>query len=405
MLVRSWYLIIALCYLCVQPLHAAVFMLANGGSIEGTLLNPDQEPRENYIIAPLTGGKVILTDSQVIRMEEKSLALLWYETWLPKMPQTVDGNWTMAEECRKRGLKDERELHLQEVLKLDPEHEAARHGLGFSRVDNRWVNTDQWMTSQGYIRYRGSWRIPQDVALEKQAEEHEKREKEWKRKLKTWRGWIAKRRGQEKAALDAIRAIDDPTASGALIDVLNDKQAGSNLKRLCVDVLGRLQTPAGVRSLIDRSINDPSADVRDACLDQLESFGAMQAVRTFEGLLTSSDNKLVNRAATGLAILGRPEATLSLINALITEHKFLVTTGGGPGKFNLGFGGGPGGGGNSFSAGGQTKMVKTPLKNENVLNALISLYPGTNFGYDMESWKTWYARQRMPVTVRLRRSD
>jgi len=33
-----------------------------------------------------------------------------------------------------------------------------------------WIDTDQWMQDQGYIRYQGEWRIPQDVLLEKLVE-------------------------------------------------------------------------------------------------------------------------------------------------------------------------------------------------------------------------------------------
>ena len=92
-------------------------------------------------------------------MLRKSDAERWYEKWLPKMPDTAEGNWIMADECRKRGLASQRELHLEGVLKHDPEHAAARKTLGYGKVDGRWVKTEDWMTDRGYVRHRGSWRL------------------------------------------------------------------------------------------------------------------------------------------------------------------------------------------------------------------------------------------------------
>jgi len=385
--------------------HGAVFLLVNGGQIEGQLLNPEQQPRETYVIRTGTGAVVTLNKTQVDGMLEKSEALRWYEQWLPKMPQTIEGHWSMAEECRERRLKQQRQHHLEEILKLDPDHKEARYGLGYSRVEDGWVKTDEWMTNQGYVRYGGAWRIPQDIMLEKVAKEAEKRQNDWKRKVKTWRTSIVKRRGKEQEAIDAIRAIDDPNAAPALIAVLENKKESRDLRMLAIEVLGSLQSPAAVGAFIKRAIEESDANIRDACLDQLARFGTRQAVRAFERLLDSKDNKTVNRAARCLGALKQPEATLSLINSLFTEHTFLVQQGGQPGRFNLGFGSGPGGGGNSFGIGGRPKPVTRDLKNESVLNALVALHPGINFGFNIKAWKNWYAEQYEPSAATLRRDD
>ncbi len=385
--------------------HGAVFLLANGGQIEGQLLNPDQQPRQTYVVRTGAGAVVTLNKTQVDGVLEKSEALRWYEQWLPKMPQTVEGHWAMAEECRERRLKEPRQHHLEEIIKLDADHKEARYGLGYSQVEDGWVKTDEWMRGQGYVRYGGGWRIAQDVMLEKAAKEAEKRQNDWKRKVKTWRTAIAKRRGKEQEAIDAIRAIDDPNAAPALIAILENKKESRDPKMLMIDVLGGLQSPAAVGAFIKRAVEDSDANIRDACLDQLARFGTPQAVRAFERLLDAKDNKIVNRAAFCLGTLKQPEATLALINSLVTEHTFLVQQGGAPGQLNLGFGDGPGGGGNSFGVGGRPKPVTANLKNENALNALVALHPGINFGFNVEAWKNWYIEQYEPSTATLRRDD
>lgn len=384
---------------------AAEFVLVNGGRIEGELLNPDQSPRQTYLVAVTRGAKITLTNDQVAKVVDRSDELKWYDQWLPKMPPTVDGHWTMAEECRKRGLTEQRQKHLQWILEMDPQHEGARYGLGYSRVNGNWVRMDEWMTQQGYIRYRGSWRLPHDVAIEKAAEERDRRVKDWKRKIKTWRTWVEKRRGKETDALENIKRIRDVDAAEALADVVKDEQAHADFRLICIHVLGELKSAAGVAAFVDRAINDPNANVRDACLDELTRHGAPVAVAAFTKLLTSPDNKKVNRAAVGLGRLKDPAPTLDLIEALVTEHKFLLKSGGAPGQLNLGFGSGPGSGGNGFSAGNSTKLIKRSLQNQGVLNALLQIHPGINFAYDEQRWKDWYIDENTPVAVNLRRRD
>ncbi len=121
-------------------------------------------------------------------------------------------------------------------------------------------------------------------------------------------------------------------------------------------------------------------------------------------MLTSKDNLKVNQAGLCLGALKDPSATLPLINALVTEHKYIVQSpGGSPGQLNLGFGSGPSGGGNSFGVGGRPQVIEKKLRNEGVLNALVAIHPGVNFGYDIEAWKRWYVEKDQSVVLDLRR--
>jgi hypothetical protein len=383
--------------------RGAVFLLVTGGQLEGQLLNPDEQPRQSYLVRTETGGTVKLTSAQVDRVLTVSEDLAWYRQMLPNVPPTVEGHWAMAEECRQRNLKQQREFHLQEILNLDPEHAEARYGLGFSKIDGNWVHTDEWMSSRGYVRYRGAWRIAQDVALEQAADNHEKQVKDWRQKVKTWRTAILKRRGKELESLEAIRAIRDPAAAPALAEIVEDAHELRDLRLVCIEVLGKLRTARGLAAFVKQAVEDGDPHIREACLDQLSRFGAPQAVRACEKMLTSKDNKRINRAALCLGVLQDTSATRSLINALVTEHKFVIQTGGSPGQMNLGFGGGPGAGGNSFSAGGRPQTIEKRFQNEGVLSALVALHPGINFGYDVDAWKRWYSTKDRPAILDLRR--
>jgi hypothetical protein len=52
--------------------------------------------------------------------------------------------------------------------------------------------------------------------------------------------------------------------------------------------------------------------------------------------------------------------------------------------------------------GSSRKQVAVPMKNQQVLEALIEL-TGQNFGWDLAAWRVWLARQRAPASIDLRR--
>ena len=405
----TWFGAILLVWLIPDTARAAetaVFVLAQGGQIEGKLMDPDQEPRETYLIQLPFGGHLRLAASQVARVLTISDDVRWYEEQVAQLEDTVEAHWELAEQCRERNLTEQREHHLRQVIRLEPDHRQARYGLGYSRMGNRWVQTDQWMRERGYVRHRGAWRTTQEVALEQALEAREESQQEYGRQIRLWRNWVISRRGREDEGWDQLRHIQDPNAAAGLIDILQNEDDPRELRMLAIDVLGRLEAPEAVRAFIDRALRDRDMNIADACLDQLRRRGTAPARRAFQSRLTSANNAEVRRAGYCLKVLGDPDATLALINALVTEHKFKVETeGGGPGQMTTGFGTGPGGGGSSFGMGGGPKIITRRLENDTVLRALTELWPGVNFGYNQNAWHAWYARRAAPPRVNLRRDD
>ena len=49
--------------------------------------------------------------------------------------------------------------------------------------------------------------------------------------------------------------------------------------------------------------------------------------------------------------------------------------------------------GTSFSAGGETKVIPVTVTNQDVLQALIALSDGANFGFDERAWRYWLANE------------
>lgn len=379
-----------------------VLFLANGGRLEGELLNPEESPRQTYQLRTARGGRLLLAREQVTRAEVKSELERRYEALLPSLDDTVEAHWDMAERCGRAGLKEQRRFHLAQVLRHDPDHAAARRALGYHRIEGRWMRRDQWMKQRGYVRDVGGWRLPQDLARERQAEALEAQLVEWRKKLRMWRRWIVKGRERRAEGKSRIRGIRDPVAATALVELLEDDRQAQALKLIYIDALGSLESPVAVQALVQQALVNPDPQIRERCLDQLERTQPRSALEAFARTLKHKDNYMVQRAAVALERLNDPEAIWPLIEALVTEHKYVVGAGSNritPTFSNRGSG---------LSMGGQQKIVTEQKKNDAALRALNyilnAVHPGVNFGFDEQAWKDWYVAEQTPSSLNLRRS-
>lgn len=388
------------------PAAAEVFHLHSGGTVHGELVNRDQSPRKQYVVKTASGGEVTIPADQVKKVARQNPAEVKYDQIRSTYPDTVDGQWKLAEWCRQNKLIKARHAHLERIIELDPNHAEARHGLGYSQIQGRWVTQETLMTENGYVRYKGAWLLPQEIELKEQEEKEKHAQLQWRSKLKRWHGWLSTDKAAE--AIASIKAIDDPYASGALAQHLNNpkEQAAPAVRLLYVEALGRLQAAAGMDALVTASLYDADNEVRLSSLEQIVDKKYMPAVPQYVKALKSKDNAIINRAAIGLGRMKDQSAVVPLIDALVTVHTFQVQKGGGPGQMNSSFNttpGAGGGGGGGFTFGGSNvETVKQELQNSEVLQALVDL-TGTSFNFEKTTWKKWYAAQKKPATLDARR--
>jgi hypothetical protein len=378
------------------------FELFNGGQIRGELLNPDESPRSTYQIRLPQGDLITLSSAQVKRVAGKSEAQIWYETWIPKIPEGIEGHLKMAAACKERGLEAERFYHLHQVLEANSDHEEARRALGYSKINGEWTRTDIWYRERGFVRHKGKWRVPQEIELEERQLEQEEEELAWARQIRLWRSWVTKRRSLARDGLVNLASIDDPRAASTIADLLNEKDEPRELRRIYVEVLGRLPVSVSTLALARRVLVDDDEHVRDRALEYLVKRQDRGATQLFISSLKNSNNLIVNRAAVALNHMQDREAILPLIDALSTKHKFLV--GGGGGELNPTFSSDPSLGGlGGLSMGNKPQIIIQDIQNVAARDALVSLTAGANFGFNKEAWKTWYSQQNVPVQVNLRR--
>jgi hypothetical protein len=382
-----------------------VFVLNNGGRVVGELLNRDESPRATYVVKTSAGAELTLEKSQVQRVLHPSAAELEYERIAPSYPDTVDGQWKLAAWCLEHGLISLRKPHLERVIELDPDHVDARRALGFSHIDGKWVTQEDRMKANGYVLYKGRWRMPQEIEVLKNREQDTLHDKEWTQKITRWSAWLFTNKDQ--AARDNFSQITDPHAvAGLKLALRTDGRERARTQYL--DTLARIGTHDAVLQIATRSVEDTAEEVRMVALDYLKKAKSPDAVSYLVGQLRNKDNARVNRAAVGLGYLGDRSAVGPLIEALITAHKFKIVTGtGGPNSLSSTFipggksSGGMGGGG--MGVGGGPQIVTQLVQNPSALDALVLLTGGVNYGFDVRAWKYWYTSLKQRDVVAGRR--
>jgi hypothetical protein len=261
------------------------------------------------------------------------------------------------------------------------------------------------MSERGYVRYRGSWRTVQEIELIERAERANLARKEWVQKLERLRKQLdagtssAIAAGRPGNVAEEIREIADPHAVPAIVAALGQEQVWP-VRLLYVEALSHIASGEARMALVATAVDHPDEETRAAATERLAAVAAETAVPPLVAALASSDNARLNRAAEALGRLGRPSAVAPLIAALETQH--LTTVGDGPGEGATSATFTPQGGG--LAMGGGKKRVKVTMKNDRVLEALVTL-TGVNFEWDARAWRAWLAHRKAPAGFDPRRGS
>lgn len=377
---------------------AEVYKLFNGGHIEGERVAIEEiDGKKYYVIKTVSGAVLTLAAEQVVGEVKKSEAELWYEAWLPKTPDTIEGHSAMARECKVRGLKFQRDHHLLQVIRIDPENEDARRALGFGRLNGKWIRVDIHRRQNGFIRHKGRWWVAQDLAIEREKDQLEEEQVAWNTKIRLLRKIIRRNTDKAAASMAELRAIRDPSAIKSLSELAEKDGEPVPMRKVYMRVLADIGTPLAMATLVKLVLADEISVIRDYATELVGDSQSMWASQALTAGLKSQSNVIVRRAAKAMAPLKDQSAVPALIDALNTKHKFVF---GSEGNFNLGF---SSGGGNGLTAGGGQKVIEKTVLNIEVRDALIAV-TGVNLGYNEARWWAWYESKHTPQTINLRRS-
>lgn len=378
--------------------RADVFQLANEGVLRGQLLNPDELPRKTYVIRTPNGAVVTLDRAQVAKVERETARDLEYEKRQPTYPDTVEGQWSLAEWCRENKLPAARERHLTRVVELDPDHKPARRALGYIEINGQWKTPEQVQADRGFVRHNGAWRLPQEVEVLERQRKERATERQWISTLKRWRSWLDTERSQE--AIEKLRTINDPFAIKAIAEQLRDER-NQQIRVWYLESLAKMNVPDAATLLVGVALHDADEEVRLSALDFLVDKQDPEVPALFITALREKNPAIINRAAVALARLKHPAAVGPLIDSLVVVQRIDIVEGQ-PGGIGATFGKGPNSGGSGLSVGQSVRTEFREVRNPEVLDALIKI-TRHNFEFDVVAWRSWFATQKQPETLDGRR--
>lgn len=418
-------LAVAFVTLAAVPLSADVIRLKNGGELRGAIQNaPGAASRTNdekadVVLRTLSGAKVVVGRAQIESIERRPLNIEEYERRARTVADDVESRWALAEWCRSRNLKAQREEQLEQILELDPGHEKAHYGLGHTKIDGQWAVRDEVLRERGYISYKGRYVSAEEKAMLERAAANREAELKWFKTIRLWHSWLKNSDPERnRKGLDEFQRLNDPDAIAALTNFLW-KDDNEKVRQLYVLVLKRMPGNDPVPLLVQAALYDTSATVRGDALEAITPDRHQAAFTPFVRGLASPENAVVGRSAVALRKLGNPDAIPALIESLVTTHRYKVrvadtsssysfTTNGGFGNPNavqlppevaagLLTGQYPNGviidRSNQPPPRTRIVTVQREEKNPEVLAALESL-TGEQHGYDEHMWRLWWDAQK-----------
>ena len=374
--------------------------LRSGGEIAGTVVSEEDQGDDKLLTISLaSGGSLKLLRSQIGRIETTTAEELAYAEKLKTLEDTPDGHFQLALWCDEQRLRPQQEYHLLQVIKLDPEHEDARHDLGYSRIRGQWATRDQILRRDGRL---SNGMLFEEYEIERRKDDFEARQTGFIRNLRVWRKGIGKTRHAEMLA--NIRAVEDPAAVRPIVDLLS-KETSRDGKMLWLETLSQIQHPDVQDPLIQIALFEDDELVRSRAIKALQTFEDPSTQRYFMAYLDPSKYppSVINRAGRALVELGNREAVRALIESVLTSHKVNNPNAGSAGAISPTF---DNQGGGSFNFGGSgPKTITLQSKNEGVRSALQEI-TGVDYQFDKVAWMNWYSSQQIPVgAFDLRRSN
>ena len=191
------------------------------------------------------------------------------------------------------------------VIRLDPDHLAARRALGYEQIDGTWYQGDALYRAKGFVHHEGRWMTAQEFAAATRPQREAAEQKAGESRVLGQLAMIASedpervREGRRQMATEETRFKLAPLAKAL-------RCKPTSLRLYAAEELGRLDDPLAVPALLRRAIDEEDDTVRAAVVDALAAIGEPSTVHPLGRALDSRYANVRVRAAEALAGLGDP---------------------------------------------------------------------------------------------------
>jgi len=392
--------ILALLLFAAAAARADEVELTSGTVIEGKV----QDLGDSIKIVK-SNGSATYPKSMVRKITPKKTAEEIYEEKARELQAgDLDGHLKLGRWCAEKKLQKEAVAEFRKVIALNPDHEEARAGAGYQKLNGKWMTEDEANEAKGLVKHKGRWMTPEqrdlDVALEEQKELDKALQIEVARQVSNLKSSDEKKRAD---AISALEKIDDKLKTKAFIAAIPSPHRET--RKFLYEELGRMKEAAALRPLVRRSLWDEDESLRPVAFRAVQDIGHADSALLFIPFLAEESISARIRCVDAMALFKDQRVVPPLLQAL-DNNMDLTRSWEKEGETMTALTGRtviiPGGGTITLprvvkikAADPLDKDLRNKLQHEKqaILGTLNSL-TGQNFGDDLAKWRAWMERKK-----------
>lgn len=349
-------------------------------------------------------GTLTISRDHIRSIEKgKSLGDVYRQKWIEVNHKDLKARTDLANWARKHGLDAEADQEFQQILKVDPENEAAHRALGYAKVGDRWVPAEEAKIARGLVRFRGRWMRPSERERLKALEERSGTRQEVEELFHKMR---RAKPFERDSYIQQLYEVKTRFAAHYIAKFIADKNA--ELREAATMALGRLKDRSVTPQLVEVALDDPDAEVRRLAGKAMKLVGDVSAIKRIAPYLANKEKHVRVRAARALGEINDVRAVPDLIEGLYVKVRSISRLD----PFNRGVGAGTT---VSASGGSTITRVKSPAaskmggsslllrkeptdstnfeENQAALDSLKKI-TGQDFDFSKNKWRTWWENSR-----------
>jgi hypothetical protein len=402
-----------LCYHGGSPMRILALLLfaasaARADEVElnsGTVIEGKVQDLGDSIKIIKSNGSATYPKSMIRKITPKKTVEEIYEDKTRELQEgDLDGHLKLGRWCVEKKLQKEAVVEFRKVIALSPDHEEARTGAGFQKINGKWLTEDEANEAKGLVKHKGRWMTPEqrdlDVALEEQKELDKAIQAEVLRQVVNLKSNEEKKRGD---AIAALNKIDDKFKLKAFIAAI--PSPNRETRKFLYEELGRMKESAALRPLVRRSLWDEDESLRPVAFRAVQDIGHPDSALFFIPFLAEESISARIRCVDAMAIFKDLRVVPALLQALennidltksfekegesmtaLTGRTVILPDGGTitlPRVVKI------------RAADTLDKNTRTKLQHEKqaILGTLGAL-TGQNFGDELAKWRAWMERKK-----------
>ncbi len=239
----------------------------------GTIVEGKVQDLGDSIKIVKSNGSAVYPKTMVRKITPKKTVEELYEDSAHALKdEDLDGHLKLARWCLEKKLSKEAVAEFKKVIALNADHEEARSGAGFQKLNGKWLTEDEANEAKGLVRHKGRWMTPEqrdlDLALEEQKELDKALQNEVLRQLGFLKSSDEKKREE---AIAALAKIDDKHKAKAYIAAI--PSPNRETRKFLYQELGRMKEAAALRPLVRRSLWDEDEALRPVAYRAVQDIG------------------------------------------------------------------------------------------------------------------------------------